>query len=303
MITGAAQMDGAILVVAATDGAMPQTREHILLSRQTGIGKLIVFLNKTDIVDDPEMIDLVEMEIRDMLTEYGFDGDNTPFIKGSALKALEGDAEYEAKIIELMKAADEYFPIPERDTDKPFLMAIEDVFTITGRGTVATGKVERGTILEGAEVEIVGIKDTQKTIITGIEMFRKLLPSAVAGDNVGLLLRGVDRENISRGQVICAPGSITPHKRFKVELYILTEKEGGRKTPIFTGYRPQVYLRTTDVTGSIHLPEGTEMLMPGDTASVEIELINPVAIENNTKISIREGGRTVGAATVTEIIE
>ncbi len=303
MITGAAQMDGAILVVSATDGPMPQTREHILLSGQVGIGKLIVFINKCDMVDDAEMLDLVEMEVRDLLSQYGFDGDNTPFIRGSALKALEGDAEFEAKIIELMSTADEYFPVPERDTAKPFLLPVEDVFTITGRGTVATGKVERGQINEGEEVEIVGLKDTNKTTITGIEMFRKLLDHAEAGDNVGLLLRGVDRTDIERGQVIVKPGSITPHKKFKAEIYALTKEEGGRHTPFFSNYRPQIYLRTTDVTAQIELPEGVEMVMPGDNITLTIELIAPVAIENNTKFSIREGGRTVGAGTVTEIIE
>ncbi len=303
MITGAAQMDGAIIVVSATDGPMPQTREHILLSRQVGIEKLIVFINKCDMVDDAEMLDLVEMEVRDLLSQYNFDGDNTPFIRGSALKALEGDAKYEEAILELMKTADEYFPVPERDKDKPFLLPVEDVFTITGRGTVATGRVERGQINEGEEVEIVGIKDTQKTTVTGIEMFRKLLDYAEAGDNVGLLLRGVDRSNIERGQVICKPGSITPHKKFKAEIYALKKEEGGRHTPFFSNYRPQVYLRTTDVTAQIELPEGTEMVMPGDNINLTVELIAPVAIELNTKFSIREGGRTVGAGTVTEIIE
>ncbi len=303
MITGAAQMDGAILVVSATDGPMPQTREHILLSGQVGIEKLIVFINKCDMVDDAEMLDLVEMEVRDLLSQYGFDGDNTPFIRGSALKALEGDATYEAAINELMATADSYFPVPERDTEKPFLLPVEDVFTITGRGTVATGKVERGQINEGDEVEIVGLKDTQKTTVTGIEMFRKLLDYAEAGDNVGLLLRGVERSNIERGQVIVKPGTITPHKKFKAEIYALTKEEGGRHTPFFSNYRPQIYLRTTDVTAQIELPEGVEMVMPGDNVTLTIELIAPVAIENNTKFSIREGGRTVGAGTVTEIIE
>ncbi len=303
MITGAAQMDGAILVVSATDGPMPQTREHILLSRQVGIEKLIVFINKVDMVDDAEMIDLVEMEVRDLLTQYGFDGDNTPVVRGSGLKALEGDAAYEEKIHELMNHVDTYFPAPVRETDKPFLLPIEDVFTITGRGTVATGRVERGIVKEGETVEIIGIKPTQSTTITGIEMFRKLLPDAQAGDNVGLLLRGIDRESIQRGQVIVKPGSITPHKKFKAEIYALTKEEGGRHTPFFTNYRPQIYLRTTDVTGTITLPEGTEMVMPGDNSTVIVELIAPVAIENNTKFSIREGGRTVGAGTVVEIIE
>ncbi len=303
MITGAAQMDGAIIVVSATDGPMPQTREHILLSRQVGIEKLIVFINKCDMVDDEEMLDLVEMEVRDLLEQYGFDGDNTPFVRGSALKALEGEAAYEEKINELMKQADEYFPVPIRDIEKPFLLPIEDVFTITGRGTVATGRVERGKINEGEEVEIVGIKDTQKTTITGIEMFRKLLDYAVAGDNVGLLLRGIDRENIERGQVIVKPGTITPHKKFKAEVYALKKEEGGRHTPFFSNYRPQIYLRTTDVTAQIELPEGVEMVMPGDNINLTVVLIAPVALELNTKFSIREGGRTVGAGTVTEIIE
>ncbi len=303
MITGAAQMDGAILVVSATDGPMPQTREHILLSKQIGIQKLIIFINKADMVDDKEMIELVEMEVRDMLNQYKFDGDNTPVIVGSALKALEGVPEYEEKITELMDTVDSYFPTPEREIDKPFLLPIEDVFTIQGRGTVATGRVERGQIKEGAEVEIIGLKPTQKTIITGIEMFRKLLNHAEAGDNVGLLLRGIDKENISRGQVICSPGSITPHKKFKAEIYALTKEEGGRHTPFFSNYRPQIYLRTTNVTATIELPEGTEMVMPGDNVLVTVNLIAPIAIENNTKFSIREGGRTVGAGTVTEIIE
>ncbi|BDU67781.1 MAG: elongation factor Tu [Candidatus Tyloplasma litorale] len=303
MITGAAQMDGAIIVVSATDGPMPQTREHILLSRQVGIKKLIVFINKCDMVDDEEMLELVEMEVRDLLSQYGFDGDNTPVIKGSALKALEGDPTYEEKIHELMKQADEYFPVPERDIEKPFLLPVEDVFTITGRGTVATGRVERGQIKEGSEVEIVGLKDTRKTTVTGIEMFRKLLDYAEAGDNVGLLLRGVDRTQIERGQVIVKPGTITPHKKFKAEIYALTKEEGGRHTPFFSNYRPQIYLRTTDVTAQIALPEGVEMVMPGDNVSLTVELIAPIAIELNTKFSIREGGRTVGAGTVTEIIE
>ncbi len=303
MITGAAQMDGAILLVSASDGPMPQTREHILLSSQVGIEKLIVFVNKCDMVDDQEMLELIEMEVRDLLTQYGFDGDNTPFVYGSALKALEGDATYEAKIVELMNTVDEYFPTPVRDTEKPFLLPVEDVFTITGRGTVATGKVERGQINKDEEVEIVGLKDTQKTTVTGIEMFRKLLDYAEAGDNVGLLLRGVDRSDIERGQVIVKPGTITPHKKFKAEIYALTKEEGGRHTPFFSNYRPQIYLRTTDVTAQIELPEGVEMVNPGDNVTITIELIAPVAIENNTKFSIREGGRTVGAGTVTEIIE
>ena len=303
MITGAAQMDGAILVVSATDGPMPQTREHILLSKQVGIEKLIIFINKVDMMDDEEMIELVEMEVRDLLSQYGFDGDNTPFIKGSALKALEGEEKYVNSIMELMKTVDEYFPNPVRDIDKPFLLPVEDVFTITGRGTVATGRVERGKINEGSEVEIVGIKDTKKTIVTGIEMFRKLLDYAEAGDNVGLLLRGVSRDDIQRGQVICAPGSITPHTKFEAEIYALKKEEGGRHTPFFTNYRPQIYLRTTDVTGTIHLPEGVEMMMPGDNNTVIVQLIAPVAIEMGTTFSIREGGRTVGAGTVVKILE
>ena len=303
MITGAAQMDGAIIVVSATDGPMPQTREHILLSRQVGIKKLMVFINKCDMVDDAEMLDLVEMEVMDLLNQYGFDADSTPFIRGSALKALEGVAEYQDKITELMAKADEYFPLPERDNEKPFLLPVEDVFTITGRGTVATGRVERGKLNEGDEVEIVGLKDTKKTIITGIEMFRKLLDYAEAGDNVGLLLRGIDRTQIERGQVICKPGSITPHKTFKAEIYALKKEEGGRHTPFFSNYRPQIYLRTTDVTAQVELPDGVEMVMPGDNINLTVKLIAPIALELNTKFSIREGGRTVGAGTVTEIIE
>ncbi|BDV02197.1 MAG: elongation factor Tu [Candidatus Hepatoplasma vulgare] len=303
MITGAAQMDGAILVVSATDGPMPQTREHILLANQVGIKKLIVFINKVDMVDDEEMIELVEMEVRDLLSKYGFNGDETPFIKGSALKALQGDEKYISSILELMKTADEYFPVPERDKDKPFLLPVEDVFTITGRGTVATGRVERGQIKEGEEIAIVGMKDTKKAVVTGIEMFRKLLDHAEAGDNVGLLLRGVGREEIQRGQVITKPGTMTPHKKFKAEVYALKKEEGGRHTPFFTNYRPQIYLRTTDVTGTVTLDKGIEMIMPGDNASITIDLISPIAIEKNTKFSIREGGRTVGAGTITEIIE
>lgn len=303
MITGAAQMDGAILVVSATDGPMPQTREHILLSKQVGIEKLIIFINKIDMMDDEEMIELVEMEVRDLLNQYGFDGDNTPIIRGSALKALEGEQKYVDSILELMKTVDEYFPNPVRDIDKPFLLPVEDVFTITGRGTVATGRVERGKINEGSEVEIVGIKATKKTTVTGIEMFRKLLDYAEAGDNVGLLLRGVSRDDIQRGQVICAPGSITPHTKFEAEIYALKKEEGGRHTPFFTNYRPQIYLRTTDVTGTIQLPDGVEMMMPGDNNTVIVELIAPVAIEMGTTFSIREGGRTVGAGTVVKIIQ
>ena len=301
MITGAAQMDGAILVIAATDGAMAQTREHILLSRQVGVPRMVVFLNKCDMVDDEELIDLVEMEVRDLLTEYGFDGDNTPVIKGSALKALEGEEKYVNAIYELMDAVDEWIPTPERDTDKPFLMSIEDVFTITGRGTVVTGRVERGQLKLNDEVEIVGIRDTQKTVVTGIEMFRKQLDYAEAGDNAGVLLRGISREQVERGQVLAKPGSVKPHNKFKAEVYILSKEEGGRHTPFFTNYRPQFYFRTTDVTGVITLPEGVEMVMPGDNVTMEVELIHPIAIEKGTKFSIREGGRTVGAGVVSEI--
>ena len=303
MITGAAQMDGAILVIAATDGPMAQTREHILLSRQVGVPRMVVFLNKCDMVDDEELLELVEMEVRELLTEYGYDGDNTPIIKGSALKALEGDPEYEAKIGELMDAVDEWIETPERDTDKPFLMPVEDVFTITGRGTVATGRVERGELKLNDEVEIVGIKPTKKTVVTGIEMFRKQLDSAVAGDNAGVLLRGISRDEIERGQVLAKPGSVTPHTKFKATVYVLSKEEGGRHTPFFSNYRPQFYFRTTDVTGVIELPEGVEMVMPGDNVEMTVELIAPIAIENGTKFSIREGGRTVGAGNVTEIIK
>ena len=303
MITGAAQMDGAILVIAATDGPMAQTREHILLARQVGVPKMVVFMNKCDMVDDPELLDLVEMEIRDLLTEYDYDGDNTPIIRGSALKALEGDAEYVAKIDELMAAVDEWIPTPERDTDKPFLMSIEDVFTITGRGTVVTGRVERGTLNLNDEVEIVGIKETQKTVVTGIEMFRKQLDFAQAGDNAGVLLRGIGREDVERGQVLAKPGSVTPHKKFKAAVYVLSKEEGGRHTPFFNNYRPQFYFRTTDVTGVITLPEGVEMVMPGDNVDMSVELIHSIALENGTKFSIREGGRTVGAGSVSEIVE
>ena len=296
MITGAAQMDGAILVIAATDGPMAQTREHILLARQVGVPKMVVFMNKCDMVDDPELLDLVEMEIRDLLNEYEFEGDDTPVIRGSALKALEGDAEYVGKIEELMKAVDEWIPTPERDTDKPFLMSIEDVFTITGRGTVVTGRVERGRLNLNDEVEIVGIKDTQKTVVTGIEMFRKQLDYAEAGDNAGVLLRGIGREDVERGQVLAKPASVTPHHKFKSAVYVLSKEEGGRHTPFFNNYRPQFYFRTTDVTGVITLPEGVEMVM-------EVELIHSIALEQGTKFSIREGGRTVGAGTVSEIVE
>ena len=302
MITGAAQMDGAILVVSAADGPMPQTREHILLSRQVGVPYIVVFLNKVDMVDDEELLELVEMEVRDLLTEYEFPGDDVPVIAGSALKALEGDASYEEKIMELMAAVDEYIPTPERDTDKPFMMPVEDVFSITGRGTVATGRVERGEVRVGDEIEIVGIaEETSKTTVTGVEMFRKLLDYAEAGDNIGALLRGVAREDIQRGQVLAKPGTITPHTKFLGEVYVLTKEEGGRHTPFFTNYRPQFYFRTTDVTGVVELPEGTEMVMPGDNVTMDVELIHPIAIENGTKFSIREGGRTVGAGVVTEI--
>lgn len=301
MITGAAQMDGAILVIAATDGPMAQTREHILLARQVGVPRMVVFMNKCDMVDDPELLDLVEMEIRDLLNQYDYDGDNTPIIRGSALKALEGDPAYVEKINELMDAVDEWIPTPERDVDKPFLMSIEDVFTITGRGTVVTGRVERGKLKLNDEVEIVGIKDTQKTVATGIEMFRKQLDYAEAGDNAGVLLRGISREQVERGQVLAKPGTVTPHTKFKAAIYVLTKEEGGRHTPFFTKYRPQFYFRTTDVTGEIELPEGTEMVMPGDNVNITVELIHPIAIEQGTKFSIREGGRTVGSGIVTEI--
>ncbi len=302
MITGAAQMDGAILVVSAADGPMPQTREHILLSRQVGVPYIVVFLNKVDMVDDEELLELVEMEVRDLLSEYDFPGDDTPVVAGSALRALEGDASYEEKILELMAAVDEYIPTPERDVDKPFMMPVEDVFSITGRGTVATGRVERGQVRVGDEVEIVGIsEETSKTTVTGVEMFRKLLDYAEAGDNIGTLLRGVTRDNIERGQVLAKPGTITPHTKFKAEVYVLTKEEGGRHTPFFTNYRPQFYFRTTDITGVCLLPEGVEMVMPGDNVTMEVELIHPVAIEAGTKFSIREGGRTVGAGSVAAI--
>lgn len=302
MITGAAQMDGAILVVSATDGPMPQTREHILLSRQVGVKYLIVFLNKVDLVDDEELIDLVEMEVRELLNEYGFPGDDTPVIKGSALKALQGDPEAEVMINELMETVDDYIPTPERDTDKPLLLPVEDVFSITGRGTVASGRIDRGAVRVGDEIEIIGIKpETKKAVVTGVEMFRKTLDYGEAGDNVGILLRGIQREDIERGQVIAKPGSITPHTKFKAEVYVLTKEEGGRHTPFFNNYRPQFYFRTTDVTGTIVLPEGTEMVMPGDNVTIDVELIHPVAIEQGTTFSIREGGRTVGSGMVTEI--
>ena len=303
MITGAAQMDGAILVVAATDGPMAQTREHILLSRQVGVPKLIVFMNKCDMVDDEELLDLVEMEIRDLLNEYGFPGDECPVIRGSAFEAMNGNPDAEAKILELMQSVDEYIPDPVRETDKPFLMPVEDVFSITGRGTVATGRVERGVVKVGDNVEIVGIKPTAKTVVTGVEMFRKLLDQAEAGDNIGTLLRGVNRESIQRGQVLAKPGSVTPHTEFEAQVYVLTKEEGGRHTPFFTNYRPQFYFRTTDVTGVIELKEGIEMIMPGDNAELIVKLIHPIAIELGTKFSIREGGRTVGAGNVTKIIK
>ncbi|MBP3038142.1 elongation factor Tu [Bacillaceae bacterium Marseille-Q3522] len=304
MITGAAQMDGGILVVSAADGPMPQTREHILLSRQVGVPYLVVFLNKCDMVDDEELLELVEMEVRDLLTEYEFPGDDIPVIKGSALKALEGDPVWEEKIIELMDAVDEYIPTPDRDTDKPFMMPVEDVFSITGRGTVATGRVERGQVKVGDVVEIIGLaEDKKSTTVTGVEMFRKLLDYAEAGDNIGTLLRGVAREDIQRGQVLAKPGTITPHVKFKAQVYVLTKEEGGRHTPFFSNYRPQFYFRTTDVTGIVQLPEGVEMVMPGDNVEMSVELISSIAIEEGTKFSIREGGRTVGAGSVSTIVE
>ena len=303
MITGAAQMDGAILVIAATDGPMAQTREHILLARQVGVPRLVVYMNKCDQVDDEELLDLVEMEIRELLSSYEFDGDNTPIIRGSALKALEGDPVAVQSIKDLMDAVDEWIPTPERDTEKPFLMSIEDVFTITGRGTVVTGRVERGQLKLNDEVEIVGLRDTQKTVVTGIEMFRKTLDYAEAGDNAGVLLRGISREDVERGQVLAKPGSVHPHKKFTAQVYVLSKEEGGRHTPFFSNYRPQFYFRTTDVTGVITLPEGVEMVMPGDNVEMTVELIAPIAVENGTKFSIREGGRTVGAGNVSSIIE
>ena len=303
MITGAAQMDGAILVVSAADGPMPQTREHILLARQVGVPYIVVFLNKADMVDDEELLELVEVEVRDLLNEYDFPGDDVPFITGSALKALEGDEAYKEKIVELAAALDDYIPQPVRELDKPFLMPVEDVFSITGRGTVATGRIEQGVVKTGDEVEIVGITDTTKTVITGVEMFRKLLDDGQAGDNVGCLLRGTDREEIQRGQVLCKPGSITPHTKFKAEVYVLKKEEGGRHTPFFTGYRPQFYFRTTDVTGAAHLPEGVEMVMPGDNVTMEIDLIQPIAMDKGLRFAIREGGRTVGSGVVTDVIE
>ena len=303
MITGAAQMDGAILVVAASDGPMPQTREHILLARQVGVPKIVVFLNKCDMVDDEELIDLVEMEVQELLTEYGFDGDNTPIIRGSALKALEGDPKWTPAIDELMDAVDSWIDDPVRDVDKPFLMAVEDVMTISGRGTVATGRVERGTAHLGDTVEVVGIKPTRSTVLTGLEMFHKQLDEAQAGDNIGALLRGVSRDEIQRGQVLAKPGSVHPHTKFKAQVYVLSKEEGGRHTPFVSNYRPQFYFRTTDVTGVITLPEGVEMVMPGDNVEMSVELIAPIAIENGTTFSIREGGHTVGAGNVTEIVE
>jgi elongation factor Tu len=303
MITGAAQMDGAILVVAATDGPMPQTREHILLARQVGVPAMVVFLNKVDAVDDPELLDLVELEVRELLTRYEFPGDEIPVIRGSALNGLNGEAEGERQVEELMAAVDSYIPTPQREVDKPFLMPVEDIFSISGRGTVATGRIERGQIKVGESVEIVGIRPTRNSVVTGVEMFKKLLDEGQAGDNVGLLLRGIDRKEIERGQVIAKPGSIKPHTKFKAEAYILTKEEGGRHTPFFTGYRPQFYFRTTDVTGVAKLPEGVEMVMPGDNIAMEIELIMPIAMEKGLRFAIREGGRTVGAGTISEVVE
>ncbi len=303
MITGAAQMDGAVLVVAATDGAMPQTREHVLLARQVGVPKIIVFLNKTDMVDDEEMVMLVEEELRELLEKNGFDGQNAPIIKGSGLKALENPtSEWGDKVLELVKAMDDYFPLPERDLDKPFLMPIEDIFSIEGRGTVVTGRVERGSVKVGTDIEIVGIKPTVKTTVTGVEMFNKQLDSAQAGDNAGILLRGTKKEDVHRGQVLAAPGSVTPHTEFEAEVYVLSKDEGGRHTPFFSGYKPQFYIRTTDVTGDVTLAEGTEMVMPGDTATFKVKLVAPVALEEQTKFAIREGGKTVGAGVVTKIV-
>ncbi|MBP6882621.1 MAG: elongation factor Tu [Candidatus Levybacteria bacterium] len=303
MITGAAQMDGAILVVSAPDGPMPQTREHILLARQVGVPSIVVYLNKCDMVDDEELLDLVEMEIRELLTKYQYPGDTTPIIRGSSLKALEGDAAYEEKIMELMKTVDEYVPTPERDLDKPFLMPVEDVFSIKGRGTVVTGRIERGVVKVNEPIEIVGMKATANSVVTGVEMFRKLLDQGQAGDNVGLLLRGVEKEDVERGQVLAKPGSITPHTDFEAEAYILTKEEGGRHTPFFKGYRPQFYIRTTDVTGSVELPAGVEMIMPGDNTKMNVSLIVPVALEEGLRFAIREGGRTVGAGVISKIIK
>jgi elongation factor Tu len=303
MITGAAQMDGAILVVSAADGPMPQTREHILLARQVGVPCIVVFMNKCDMVDDPELLDLVELEVRELLSFYEFPGDDIPVVKGSALKAMQNDVDAENQIIALMDAVDNYVPIPQREIEKPFLMPVEDIFTISGRGTVATGRIERGKVKVGEEIEIIGIKPTVKRIVTGVEMFRKLLDEGMAGDNVGLLLRGTDKKDVERGQVIAAPGSITPHTHFKAQAYILNKEEGGRHTPFFNGYRPQFYFRTTDVTGVAELPEGTEMVMPGDNVNLTIKLIMPIAMEKGLRFAIREGGRTVGAGTISEIIE
>ena len=303
MITGAAQMDGAILVVSAADGPMPQTREHILLARQVGVPYIVVFLNKVDMVDDDELVELVEEEVRELLSEYDFPGEEIPFVRGSALKALEGEEEYKQKIYELADALDSYIPEPIRDLDKPFLMPIEDVFSITGRGTVVTGRIEQGIVNTGNEVEIVGIKPTEKTVVTGVEMFRKILDEGRAGENVGCLLRGTKREEVERGQVLCKPGSITPHTKFKAEVYVLKKEEGGRHTPFFTGYRPQFYFRTTDVTGTANLPQGVEMVMPGDNVTMDIELIQPIAMDPGLRFAIREGGRTVGSGVVTEVVE
>ncbi len=303
MITGAAQMDGAILVVAATDGPMPQTREHILLARQVGVPSLVVFLNKVDAVDDPELLELVELEVRELLSTYEFPGDDIPVVKGSALQALEGEAAGEAAVLELMAAVDSYVPLPARDIDKPFLMPIEDVFSISGRGTVVTGRVERGKVIVSEEIEIVGFTPTQKKVVTGVEMFRKLLDEGVAGDNIGVLLRGTEKDDVERGQVLAKPKSITPHTKFRGEVYVLTKDEGGRHTPFFNGYRPQFYLRTTDVTGVATLPEGVEMVMPGDNVAISVELITPVALEKGLRFAIREGGRTVGSGTITDIVE
>lgn len=302
MITGAAQMDGAILVVSAPDGPMPQTREHVLLARQVNVPALVVFLNKIDMVDDPELVDLVEVEVRELLSKYQYPGDKIPVIKGSALKALEGDPEAQKQILELMNAVDEHIPTPERDTDKPFLMPVEDVFSIKGRGTVATGRVERGRVKVNEEIEIVGIRDTKKTVVTGIEMFRKSLDEGQAGDNVGILLRGIEKDDIERGQVLAKPGTITPHKEFEAEIYVLTKEEGGRHTPFFSGYKPQFYIRTTDVTGEVTLPEGVEMVMPGDNAKIKAKLIQPVAMEDGLRFAIREGGRTVGAGVISKVV-
>ena len=303
MITGAAQMDGSVLVVSAADGPMPQTREHILLARQVGVPSIVVYLNKADMVDDPELLDLVELEVRELLTQYEFPGDDIPVIRGSALKAMEGDAEAEASVMELLAAMDDYIPMPERDVDKPFLMPVEDIFSISGRGTVVTGRVDRGKVHTGDEMEIVGIRPTIKRVVTGVEMFRKMLDEGQAGDNVGLLLRGTDKDEVERGQVVAAQGSITPHTKFKSKVYVLAKEEGGRHTPFFNGYRPQFYFRTTDVTGDVLLPEGTEMVMPGDNVALEVSLITPIAMEQGLRFAIREGGRTVGAGTITDILE